>query len=126
MKNISFTPLNYNITPDRLREQYNAVRAIFVRLGMERLEDNILYTTEENTIREDTWHRQVERWFGEEVIRIYTGSMSKMKVTKEEICKQIGRLKFGKQPGPDQIKGEIYKCMMDSDLCIDKMYEQYT
>lgn len=37
---------------------------------------------------------------------------------REKVKKNIRKMKAGKQPGPDKIKGEIYKWMAESDICI--------
>ena len=46
-------------------------------------------------------------------------------ITKEDIKKQLKRLKEGKAPGPDGIKPEIYKALVDSDIGINALQQSY-
>ena len=43
------------------------------------------------------------------------------KWSPEEVNSATGKIKNGKQPGPDLIKGEIIKWLRDSHLCIDML-----
>lgn len=40
---------------------------------------------------------------------------------REDIKKWLKRIKNGKQPGPDGIKGEIYRSLSSSDVCINSL-----
>ena len=42
-----------------------------------------------------------------------------------DVLKRLKKIKNGKQPGPDMIKGEIYKAMIESEVCMRKMTEMY-
>lgn len=42
-----------------------------------------------------------------------------------DVLKRLKKIKNGKQPGPDRMKGEIYKAMMESEVCMRSMAETY-
>ena len=46
-------------------------------------------------------------------------------ITRDDIKKQLKRLKEGKAPGPDGIKPEIYKTFLDSDISINALQQSY-
>ena len=43
----------------------------------------------------------------------------------KEVKKRLGKIKNGKKPGPDQMKGEIYKALGRSEVCMRRMVEVY-
>ena len=45
--------------------------------------------------------------------------IEKTKMEQQEVKKALLKLKDGKQPGPNKIKGEIYKWMASSNTCVD-------
>ena len=49
--------------------------------------------------------------------------MERVKINKQDIISSIRRIKNGKQPGPDEMKGEMYKWMLESEICL-KMFEK--
>ena len=40
------------------------------------------------------------------------------KIEQQEIIQSLKKLKNGKQPGPDRMKAEIYRWMIDSEICL--------
>jgi len=48
-------------------------------------------------------------------------SMQCTRITKKDVCKQIKKMKFGKSPGPDELKIEIYKELMKSDEYMEEL-----
>ena len=49
--------------------------------------------------------------------------MERVNINKEDIVNSIGKIKNGKQPGPNEMKGEVYKWMMESEIC-QKIFEK--
>ena len=53
----------------------------------------------------------------------YITPMKKPVITKQDVEKQINKMKSNKAPGNDGIKIEIYKEMKKSDFCLEKLTE---
>ena len=51
--------------------------------------------------------------------------MPKISLLSDEVSGALGKVKRGKQPGPDGIKGEIYRCWQDSKMLVAKLTEAY-
>ena len=49
--------------------------------------------------------------------------MERVNINKQDIVNSIGKIKNGNQPGPDEMKGEVYKWMMESEICL-KIFEK--
>ena len=49
--------------------------------------------------------------------------MEKVNINQQDIVNSIGKIKNGKQPGPDEMEGEVYKLMMESEICL-KIFEK--
>ena len=47
--------------------------------------------------------------------------MEEVEISKDDIIKGIKKIKRGKQPGPDGVRGEIYRWMVDSDVCVEAL-----
>ena len=48
--------------------------------------------------------------------------MERVNINKQDIVNSIEKIKNGKQPGPDEMKGEVYKWKMESEICL-KIFE---
>ena len=51
--------------------------------------------------------------------------MEDIKFERGDVQRRLKRIHCGKQPGPDCIKGEIYRCLGRSEICVDKLVEVY-
>ena len=51
-------------------------------------------------------------------LKEYTQPMNSMIISVDDVKKQLKKLKSNKQPGPNKLKGEIYKWLIDSDYCL--------
>ena len=51
--------------------------------------------------------------------------MGEIVFAEEELKKIIGEVKEGKQPGPDKLKGEIYKALMGSDIFMHALVQAF-
>ena len=51
--------------------------------------------------------------------------MPKMMLGVDEVRGALGRVKKGKQPGPDKLKGEIYKSLKDNERLVEHSTEAY-
>jgi len=51
--------------------------------------------------------------------------MREVKFNKENLTKRIKKLKNGKRAGPDGLRGEMYKSLQNSNICIDTMLKAY-
>ena len=63
-------------------------------------------------------HYSMTRGRVENVIR---RRMNEVVVCYEDVKKAVKRMKVGKQPGMDGIKPEVYKWMLDSEMCMNEM-----
>ena len=50
----------------------------------------------------------------------YVSKMYDFVITMDDLKTQIKKIKCGKQPGPDKLKGEIYKWLLGSEICLQK------
>ena len=67
-------------------------------------------------------HYSMTRGRVEDIIR---RRMDGIVVNKEEVKKAVRRMKSGKQPGIDGIKAEVYKWMLESEVCVNAMCKYY-
>ena len=51
--------------------------------------------------------------------------MEEVRILKEDIIKGIKKIKAGKQPGPDGLRGEIYRWMIGSERCIEALKQTF-
>ena len=51
--------------------------------------------------------------------------MPRVSLLSDEVRGALGKVKRGKQPGPDGIKGEIYRCLQDSERLVAKLTGAY-
>ena len=51
--------------------------------------------------------------------------MPKIILGVDEVRGALGRVKKGKQPGPDELKGEIYKSLKGSERLVMHLTEAY-
>ena len=51
--------------------------------------------------------------------------MPDMDITEEKVKKILTNLKNGKATGPDGLKGELYKAMADSEICLETLTKCY-
>ena len=54
-------------------------------------------------------------------VEIIPNKMSDPMITREEVVSQIKMMKAGKSPGPDSLKPEIYKYLVDSPEVVDSL-----
>lgn len=55
----------------------------------------------------------------------HTDKMQRPKIEKEELTKVLKKVKNKKAAGPDEIKPELYKAMLNSEICLSKLTECY-
>ena len=51
------------------------------------------------------------------IVYDYIGVTNLERFEKDEIVQQVKKHKSGKQAGPDEIKAEIMKCMVEDETC---------
>ena len=51
--------------------------------------------------------------------------MPKIVLDVDDVRKALGKVKKGKQPGPDKLKGEIYKSLKDNEKFVIHLTEAY-
>ena len=111
------------LVPERYREQYEAVREIMQRIGIENQEINLI-TREDDNNKEINIHVNLVEHFDMAADLSATGHINRMidvRITSDNIRKQLNKLKGGKQPGPDGIKPEIYRWIKNSDTCVNTL-----
>jgi len=96
---------------DEIREEYERVRL------MEMIRE-----------REEEERRQRSEQAGRLYLGRLTGvkkCMPEIQFSRENIIKRLRKIKNGKSAGPDSMKGEIYKALINSEKSIEAMLEVY-
>ena len=80
---------------------------------------------EQEALRIERLRREIP---GIPILRVVEGVeewMERVEFGVEDVIKRIKSCKKGKQPGMDGIRGEIYRALEESEVCVSRMVEAY-
>lgn len=108
-----------SVVPEEIREAYKMVEGIYKRMGKET--DKHLKTSENDVEFMNIPSELIEHY--DAVARNLlkenmTIKMKKVNFTRDEIRKQLSKIRGGKKSGPDEMKPEMYKWMSESEICV--------
>ena len=101
------------LVPEVIYEEFRAIRPRYEG----RVEENL----SEMFVESPLHLREHMDMVGRVNMKEYIMKMPKVVISKEDVKEQIGRLKNGKQPGPDELKPEIYKWLGGNEQCLEMM-----
>lgn len=108
------------MVPEEMRKAYEFVEGVYRRMGKE---TNKHLKTSENEIEYMNIPSELMEHYDmvarNPIKESMITKMEEVTFTASEISKQLGKMKSGKKSGPDKLKPEMYKWMMDSRLCLE-------
>lgn len=110
------------MVPEEMRTAYEFVDRIYKRMGkptnqhLKTCKEDIEYMNITEDLMEH-YDGVARNYLKENVIT----KMENVNINEEDVRRHIRKIKSGKRAGPDKVKPEIYKWMMDSQLCIREL-----